>query len=452
MTNRTLSLLICAASLLVGCSSPEEAVDVAKNKLTTESTGLATKLQGRTEQRITWKEAVERMMRDNQELREARAAILTADDQIDRVWLDLLPGTSLSVSLEKGLTDLASKAGNSPTVTVFSFINVGGVIGTRMRYYAASLSYLRACYAYEVLVRERTMSLYRLFRDRRRLDEREGWAKYTARIDRINANPAAGTNPALSEYLSSYALDQAENAHRTALSSLLGSFEANWRADDADLPELTYHIKTPDLNDPNQTGLLPLRVMATELEGARLRALGATLAFWPDLSIGISGPPVYQRTPSGGSSYWDPKAASANFNLAVPIDTKLSALYSLMETKRQVALMRDRMIQQNTLRVEKLIDTKKALEVQAARIRSVEHQFGILRGTPPPANYTQYGVWAQDLRSLLEQRSNLQSDRDELQMLFWFMDEAAWPKPDPAAYAESDKAKNAVALENAKSD
>lgn len=430
--------LAVSALLVSACSSPRENVAEKTADWQAHARDEVARIESRGKVTFTWAQARAELLRINPALRKARSAMLTADNQIDRVWLDLLPVTSLTYSIDRGLTDMA-RSGNGQ-FSLYAFINIPGVIGTRMRYYAAVLGKVRAGYAYELAVREQTLALWNLFRDKRRIDERRAWARY-ARSRNLLVSTTGGGNAALSEYLSDYALRREDDSLQDRAAQLFGDYGREYVLDDHDLPRPDYLASPLDFRDIRRSGLLAMKLTATELEGARLQLLGATLAFWPDVSVGISGPPVYSDGP-GGSSFWRARDARVNANVAWQLDTNLSRVYSLYETKRQVALIHSQIDLANQERIRKLIVSSDMILALKKRAANVDRRLAAVMAEPPRTDFAGFSTWSNELRTLIAERDQLHSESDMLNAVFWFVDESKWPQPDATKYDEPDEKEN----------
>ncbi len=423
--------LLPACLLLSACSSPREDAAKSADAWKGHAADTVRVMESRSVVRIEWDAAVERMMRDNPEVRAARAAVVSADSQIERVWLDMLPMTTMTYAVRRSI------AGNDPggQLSVWSFINIGGVIGTRMRYYSAVLSKVRAEYAYQATVRERTVALWQVFREWKRLDERRAWMRVVRAKNLLSSG--MGGNAALSEYLSEYSVLQSERGLRSSLSGILGDHRSDFTPVAAGLPSVDYLSSPLVLSDVNRVGLLASRINGVELEGARLRMLGASLAFWPDVSIGVSGPAIYSSGP-GGTGWFNSRDVAANAAVTWRPDTQLSALYSLNETKRQVGLFRQRIEIGEQERIRRLEDAMVLMKSLRLRNADVDRRIATLLAQPAVASPAQYAAWASDFRSLIEQRASLGAERDALDAVFWFADESRWPSVDPWERVEAD--------------
>ncbi len=151
-----------------------------------------------------------------------------------------------------------------------------------------------------------------------------------------------------------------------------------------------------------------MKLTATELEGARLQMLGASLVFWPDVSVGISGPPLYSSGP-GGSTFWRAQDARVNANAAWQLDTNLSGVYSLYETKRQVALFHMQIDLANQERIRKLIVSAELIRAQRKRAANVDRRLTIVMSEPPGVDFAGFATWSNELRTLIAEREQLRA-------------------------------------------
>lgn len=378
------------------------------------------------------------MREHNLELRRERGAILTADASIDRVWLDLVPAVTLTYSVNRAMTSAGSDSQSN--FSVFAFLNIPGMIGVRMRYYAAVLSLVRAEYGYALKEREQTIALWQAFRAARRLEEKKAWARF-ARDKNLAAGLGAHGSGTLGEYLSDYALKQEELGLRDRLAKLLGDYTAEWAPDADTAPVCDYTKVKADLTKPAEWGLLLNKYTATELEGARLRRLGATLQYWPDVSVSVQSPPLYSKSGGAPERVWSSDEMRVHAQTSLRLDTTLSTTYSLMETRRQVALLHAFLRQGTQERIRKLEMQDAYVEVMLAREAEVKRRVVLLLAAPPSASLAEYSVWADNFKNTLSERSRLAEERDALDAVYWFIDEGRWPDPMQARWIELDKAK-----------
>lgn len=436
---RRSSIALAAALSLAGCSSPRENAAEQADTWQKTSAELVRETKGRKVREIAFCDAVPLMLEKNTDLRASRQAIITADAQIERVWLDMLPVTTMSYNIDRGMTQLCS--GSDGQLTILTFINLPGIISARMRYYGAVLSKVRAEYAYRLAVRQKTVELWKTYRDWQRLSERKAWVS----IARSREVPAtSGGNAALLEYLSDFSIKREADGLHAQMSQLLGDYATAYVPVKAGTPTHDYLTKPLDPEDTLHVGLLQQKLNACELEGGRLQLLGATLAFWPDVNVGVSMPAVYS-TGQNGTSFWNARDCRVSANATWNLDTGFRAVYSLNETKRQVGLMRAKLIERAQADARSLLDAAEQLKALKRRNEDVDRRLANTVSAPPVRNYAQFSAWSAELRSLIEERAALSSARDGLEAVFWFMDDARWSDDLPDERTDSDKALNMAA-------
>ena len=422
--------------LFAGCGTARENATKSSEVLGRHIAAEAS-FQGRREKRsIAWSAALELMCEHNLELRQSRAAIVSSEAAIERVWLDMVPGLTLGYSIDRSLTALASGAEGS--LSVYGFLNLAGLISTRMRHYTASLALVRAEYAYALKEREQTAALWMVFRAAKRLEEKKAWAKF---VQRRNLESAFNSrlDAAMGEFISDYALKREESDLRDRFAKLLGDYRTEYIPDDTGLPELNYSKVKVDLGDTKEWGLLLNKYTATELEGARLRLLGAKLAYWPDIQISVQSPPLY--TSDGAGYSWSADALRLSTASIFRPDTTLSTSYSLMETKRQMALLRAFIRQSTAERLSKLRNQEEYSEVMTAREAELKRRMMRMLSASQATGYAEFAIWSDAFKNILTERIHLEEERDALNSVYWLIHEPKWRVPMLDRWKRLDKQK-----------
>lgn len=388
---------------------------------------------------ITWETARDRMLEHNLELRQSRAAVITADAAIDRVWLDMLPLVTMTYTVNRAMTGAGD--GTQSNFSVFGFLNLPGLIGTRMRYYGAVLAYIRAEYGYAMKSREQTIALWQTFRDARLLEDRRQWAQYLRQKNLISGQTRRGGG-VMTEYLSEYALKREQWELSNRLSRLLGDNATTYLpVDDPTLPKPDYTGIKIDLRRPEKWGRLLNQYTATELEGARLRRLGATLAYWPDVNLSLTSPALYSRDSTGREDFFNTNQVRAQASTTFRLDSTLAVTYSLRETKRQVALLHATIRQSTQERVRKLHEQEEYADMISLREEELKKRLLTLLAAPAATGSGEYAAWGESFRSVVTERDQLARERDQLNTLYWFLDETAWPDPMREKWTELDRQK-----------
>lgn len=421
-------VMLCLVLIgLSGCQNPRVKVAEQVDGLTEsylEDIGRIDSLEQKT---LGWEEALELMVANNLELRRLQNDRLRAKEQVQRIFLDLLPSLNLNANVRKAITELSELDSNDLSFNIFSAVNVPGIIGLKQRHYTATLSQIRTDWSYELKIRELHARLYEDFISYENLQLRQInleqdrlWAPGMGLESRLQASPESITRE---QELLNIKLEA--NALQERLADLLGSYEFRWQPDAASLPELNYRDQPLDITDPKNTGLLVRQIQALELEGQRLRIKGIKLSYWPDISFSFSSPPLYSYS-GGTSSSWTVEDITVSAFIPLRIDTQLRTTYQLRDARRQEELTRARIrmeitrqVQQYRLAQEELNLLKRQLQVNAVRLEALQQS---ARASSLP----EYRAQLENNILLTEQRANLQLQIARLETMFWMLDESRW--------------------------
>lgn len=425
---RTPALLVL--SFLGSCATPFRNVDSQTTKLDTAFSAEVDRLESLPGQTLDWSAALALMSERNLELKGASNNILSAEERVRQVFRDLLPGAGISGTLTKSLTALGTLSREDVALSLFGFINIPGIVQQRTRYYAACLELIRARWSYELKQRELTIRLHELFlldevfnqRERNLLASMRWQSGSIAEIG-LEANPASIEREGIR-----WSLQRERRAMQTEISRILGSTARDWRLDASGLPSHDY-LETPlDLKNTRQAGTLFRELQAVELEGARLSELGVKLRYWPDISVNLTSPPIYQIT-GGNSARWDFDQVFANLSSSVNLDTRGQIAVQLEETRRQVAMLRARLEEENTRSIQNLILAREALALNQKQLRLTELRLDAMRGLNRSLEPARNRDQLERLIALDERRAALLLEKSQLQGLFWLMDERKWKRP-----------------------
>ncbi len=418
------------ALLAASCASPFRNVDRQAERLEAGFAAEVDRLQSLPGQRLTWDRALALQHERNLDLRSSANAIASAEDRVRQTFRDLLPGAAISTTLNHALTDLSSLSERDVALSLYGFLNVPGLVQHRTRYYSACLELIRARWAHELKQRELTIQLHELFlreevfaqRERNLLASMRWQTPGIAEIG-LDANPATLERESLR-----WSLQRERQAMQTEIARLLGSSARDWRLDPSTLPQHDYLSSPLDLKDTRRTGVLFRQLQAVELEGARLAELGVKLRYWPDISVNLSSPPIYQVA-GGRSIDWDIDQVLLNLSSSVSLDTRGQIGAQLRETRRQVAVLRERLAEQNTQTIQNLLIARRALEMNQKQLRLTELRLEAMRGLDRSLDPARNRDQLERLLALDQRRAALLLERSQLQGMFWLMDERKWNRP-----------------------
>jgi hypothetical protein len=218
--------------------------------------------------------------------------------------------------------------------------------------------------------------------------------------------------------------------HQDRASELLGSREYLWVFSTNGLPELRYHENPLPLDDTNRVAQLQMRLLAVELEAARATLNGLKLRYWPELNIFVTSPPIYQRS-GGVERWWDADRMRVTADLFWTVDTRGHIRRLIRQTARQQQLQNERYRQESLALMNRLLFTQRLADDVQLQLDRVDAQLRLLVAVPPAQNLPALEKYSYDYRLLAEQQLRLRRELSELNALFWFVDEEAWPNQQP---------------------
>jgi hypothetical protein len=416
--------------LIGGCRSPQTRVEQHMGDLRVEwGTNFAHQAHLAVRM-IDWPEAVALMEARNLTLRQSRLEITNSQEMVRQVFRDLTPTLNLRSGLNKRVRDIPNITADDVTFSVDSFFNIPGVVSLGSRYYVARLMLLRSETAYELTEREQTIELYKLFLAAQEVQE------YAEQLERQKA--IAQAMGEIDPFTGSLMLTEVETRElgsrheaqnlQVRAGELLGDRSWKWFFRTNQLPRLEYDVAPLPLDDTHRVAALQMKLVALELEGARARVQGTKLRYWPELTLFVTGPPIYQRA-GGQERFWDASEVMASANLFWYLDTRGYIGRQLRQMQRQNEIQRERFRQEGVSLINRLMFTQSILEDTIEKAQQIDFQMEVMEGAPPLQNYAALHRYADEHRMLMEQQRRIRRELAELQTLFWFVDEAAWQEP-----------------------
>lgn len=426
LTKPGLALLAASTLLLcAGCRSLPDELSKREAEVTEVIQTQVTALADRPERVVTWTDALALMHEQNLTLRQSRDAITTSRERLRQVNRDLIPGAALTANLTKGITQLGDLNGDDAALSLYGFFNVPGLIQWRMRHYTAELELIRTEWAHELKSRELTIQLRELFVRSTLLDQRrrqlalaQRWPQSGPLSFNLDASPQKLEHESLL-----MSLRREADALQDAFGEILGDASVEWTLDSTDIPQFDYADDGLDLHDPARFGGLYRRLQAAELEGARLRQRGIKLQYWPDLTINLSSPPLYQ---SHGGQSWSADAIILNLGASVPIDLRGNISQQLRETKRDFARLETKLREQNARTITGLMRARESLRLNTKQLRLAEARLDALRSLPAAQSPARTRDNLERLLAIDQQRTSLLLEKTQLESLFWLLDESHW--------------------------
>jgi len=413
-----------------GCLSPKKKVAQSMRDLQFQWQTNVIHQIALPERRLNWPEALVELEGGNLKLRRGRADITNAQANVKQVFKDLLPTLNLRSGVSKSIETLGTTSFDDVTFNVDSFFNIPGFVSLSTRLFAAKLVLLRAEAYYEVSVREQTIELYKLFLSfeeadvtQAQLARQQALAESMARLDSL-----AGQILLRDVTNRLVALDRDRTSLQDKAGDILGNRDFQWSFVPDQMPELRYDQAPLELMDTNRVALVQMKLAAIEFVAAWARIKGIQLQYWPELTLFITGPPVYQRTVGGTEIFWDAGKIRANANFFWRIDTRGQIANQLKQTRRDQELQLARLRLDALALIDKILAAQKLMGTLREQADQLHQLLPLLSQVPPATDYTGIVKATEAAQTLRDQERKLRRELAELNTLFWFVDETKWPR------------------------
>lgn len=419
------------ALLAAGCIDMKHGLGKQERAVAEQISKEILRIENLRDESLGWDQALELMKSSNLEIVASMNQVRTAEESVTRLYREFIPGAGISAGVNKAITEYASLGANDFALTVFTFVNVPGLINYRIRYYASTLELARARWAYELKLRELTIALHEQFLQFHLHEERAGnlalserFQDFTSAFAGLDATPESLRKEELA-----LTLQRQNRGMQANISRLLGSTRSRWILDARSLPEWDYLNSPLEINNPEEFGLLYRQLQALQLEGLRLSKLGVKFQYWPDINISISSPPVF-AVQDGRSRGFDLDQALVSLNTSMRLDTNASIWTQLDQIERRISLDKKRLEQANAILIEELMTNQNALELNSKQRKLNEIRLKFMNNQQRSLDPLRNRDHMENSLALSERRSSLLIERAQLQATFWLLDERRWDRID----------------------
>jgi hypothetical protein len=423
----TLAIILSLAIAPTGCLSPKKRVAARFTELRSQWTTNLVHQAKLPEQIADWPSAVSLLHAQNLKLRSGRFDITNSQESVRQVFKDLMPTINLRAGVTRSLKSLSAIAFDDVTFSVDSFFNVPGIVNMNARFFSARLTLLRAQLAYQLAEREQMIELYKLFLGYQESRELSAQLQAEQRLaESIQKTDALAGQDLLEELKGRrLALEKQIDTLQATAGDLFADHGRRWNLQTNGWPVLPYAQQPLPLADTNRVAQLQIKLVAVELVGAWAQLKGIKLQYWPELTMYITGPPVYQRA-AGAQQVWSPADVRASVNVFWQLDTRGEIARQLRQVGRDQTLQKERVRQESLALIDKLLIAQKLMVTLREQLDQLRRFLPLLEGAPAPQDYA--GLWktVETNRSLRDQERKLRRDLAELNILFWFVDEQQW--------------------------
>jgi len=420
-------LLLTATS---GCYSPSKKVAQNMRDLQFQWQTNVVHQIALPEKTLNWPGALAQLEAENIKLRRGRADITNAHENIRQVIKDLIPTVNLRSGVSKSVETLATTSFDDVTFNVDSFFNIPGFVSLSTRLFASRLALIHAETFYDLSWREQTIELYKLFLSfedvaatEAQLQRQHSLAQSISRVDTLAGEILLRdvTNRLVT-------LDRDRSALQDKAGDLFGNRDFYWHLVNEQLPELHYDKEPLELTDTNRVGRGQMKLAAIEFVAAWARIKGIQLQYWPELTLFITGPPVYQRNLGGSETFWDAGKIRVNANFFWRIDTRGQIANQLRQTRRDQDLQLTRLRQDALALIDKILAAQRLMGTLREQADQLTELLPLLSQVPPASDYTGILKATETAQSLRDQERKLRRELAELNTVFWFVDETKWAR------------------------
>jgi hypothetical protein len=420
-------LLVCF--VLSACKSVRENLSQQYDRASVLYEEAYLELKNKEPREIGWREARAMMLENNLELQRARDSLERAKESRSQIYWDLVPSIRLSTALSKALTDLGTVDSRDLRFSVFSTINLPGIVSLYSRRYSALLAELKSEWDLQLKERELIIRLRELFLEYSDFEIRKGNISQSQLWNPPGSKtPAELLNSTPEEILleqQAFNLRLSENRLSQSMAKILGNFDYRWKLTGGELPKFSYAENPLDLNKTARLGVLLRRKQAADLEALRLTELATKLRYFPDLNLGVSSPSLY-RIGNGRERGFSADDLIVHANSVVSLDTSFRLTRQLKNVRRQIELQ-DRImkvqireqIQRAILAQEELLLVERELALAELRIETLDAQ-------PRSTELDEVRVYLEKRFVLIERASSLRLKKARIEGGFWLLDEDKW--------------------------
>jgi hypothetical protein len=412
---------------LTGCLSPEKKLAQKLPMVQTRWQADVARHAALPERTLDWAEALTLLEADNLKLRAARVDITNAQELAYQVFRDLIPNVNLRSGLTRSLKDIPSTSFDDVTFNIDSFFNVPGVVNFDARLFAGRLGVLRAKAAYQLARREQAIELYKLFLEAREKQEIRAELKSERLLADAVAQADELAGPIMLKEIESeqLGLEKSLVDLQTHIGEVLADPQYRWVLSTNGLPDFQYESQPLMLSDTNRVASLQMKLVALELVRAWAQIRGIKLQYWPELTIFVTGPSVYQRV-NGENQFWSSADVRATANFFWTLDTRGYVSLQLRQTRREQELELARLKQDSQELIDRLLAAQRLAGSLRKQIRDLDRLIALLDNVPHELDLNSILQAAESNRSLRYQRFKLRRDLAEVNTLFWFVDEQQW--------------------------
>lgn len=418
------SLILCFAC----CSKPRENLVKQEAEFQKNLLEQIEVQKERNSSTLNWEQALKLLLENNLELESAKESKRMAREQKEQIFLDLLPTLSLSANLSKALEDLGTITEEDIRLSLFSTVNLPGVISFYTRHYGALLGEIKADTDHKLKKRQLIIRLRELFLKHEDYRQKQELKENSELISLKPQKSILELLKASPEELLAEQQDFEDRMGEDRLNQetcrLLGSYKYNWKLLSEGLPHFDYTSTPLELNNTDTVGVLLRKKQAIDLESLRLSRVLAKLSFFPDINFGMSTPALYSNSSPDYRFNADRIILSASS--AVSLDTNLRKTRNLQRVDRQIDLQHQTMREEIERQVADWNLAKTELELVEKELQLAELRLKAINSYEIGSDVAKLRTFLEKRTFLMGQVTSLRQQKARIEGGFWLLDEQKW--------------------------
>jgi hypothetical protein len=370
----------------------------------------------RTVMRLTWKQARDRMLREELSLRQAESRLAELQRQRENQWREWLPRPTFYINLQNSLQELGDFSGDDVSGAIYAPLTIPNPWSQTAKAYQYALQEVQATDSLRLNRRRQTISLYRLFSEWERMEDRP-------RRDAVDTLDEE-VRMALLARDSQISDEERRQLYQSQLSRMLNLPGTNVIPHSETLPNIDYEAKLDRLIPGKNYGHLATRLASYEIEAALLRRKGLRLTEWPTPNFNASVPSVYDSRREGDQFIRDTEDISLFASWSKSIDLTGREASNIESGEENLVYVRESLrlkLDAEGRTWDRLRNRYRALIAKRVILR--ERLAATLHGAGPGGAAEET---LNEARRLLSDLENLERAKRDLDMEIWLWDDAAW--------------------------
>ncbi|MEO1857850.1 MAG: hypothetical protein ABGY95_10885 [Rubritalea sp.] len=379
------------------------------------------------QKKITWQQAVNRIEEDNITYLQSYDQTQTALKAQKRTWWTLAPEVFTFMNISKSLTELSDLTTDDLSFSIVANITIPNPWQFYAQLYADYLGMLGTQWNHELTRRNFQVQLYSYYIQQDRLDK--GTEELTLLLQRLEQSSSDGLKKLSRQYKQKkLAQVTLKERLRVQLNNMFNTPGENWRLT-GNPPDISYAKSFKSLALKKGYGKLGLMLQTLQIEANILRLWNIKVSRWPQLSVGLSSPPLVTSNNSTTTGF-NPEqtrlftGASHGIKLNDPLGSE-----RLRDAEVRAAYTRKQLLLRTESDVSRLYLIKKRyshlLEIQSDLLDELERNKQQAKTISAPSSVLESYKQRLELTNAIKD-NKLQQLQFDFQL--WIWDEAYWQK------------------------